>query len=912
MRARDLRLAPLTGPGDEGPLARGSAAGGGFPLARTVGLRHLPLISPVSGRPPTRMEKPVRSQVPFLNRRHTRRPRLTRLLDASSAQSIILSGPPGYGKTSLAAEWLEHHPSVAWYRATSGSADLAAFSTGLADVMAPLVPGAGHRLRQRLRVSEPPADAVRPVAELLADDLSDWPDGSWLVIDDYHLLADSTPVEEFMDWLLMLAPRLRVLATSRRRPAWATARRILYGEVTEITADQLAMTTDEAVRLLDGHSTEAARALVAQADGWPALLGLAALCSSAEVPTERVSDELYRYFADEVFSRQPPEIQQFMLVSSVGSTIDPRTATEVLGLGDASGIIGRLEEEGLLTRGSPEQSFHPLLRAFLRHRLETEKPGLARSVGERLVDHSRTNGLWQEAFDVAVRMEWFERAAEVVGQASAELLAAGQLETLEKWLTLCGAAVPNCPEALLARAEVLLRTGRVTEAGSLAQSLAEDLADEDHASQAWCLAGKAMHLTSDEHRALEYHQRAIECARSDSERSESFWGAFLAAGELELPDADEYLAKFRRQCSGDVDARLRIATGTALHNRNVGLLEAIKIGRGVLPLVEYARDPIAKVTFLTIFSYLQCLRGQYATALTTVAEAERTTDDMRLTFASAFLAAVRGLAEIGLRDFTDAARALGHLERAARELEDPWLLVSSQILSIKLALSRGSAILRLDASIPAVNRVSPNLRGELLAVKALALTTIGEHDKALGLARSVPQLTTSFEARRLGEFAELVIEVETGQEFEIAETAAVKLILKSLEEEILDPALLALRTSYRVLNALSASSKTRSLVEEVIIRTGDSQLATEIGLPTAGSGGLLEQLTPREREVLALLTRGLSNREMAKTLVVEESTIKAHMHHVFTKLGARSRIQAILIAQAEETKSAVSGSTSLD
>jgi ATP/maltotriose-dependent transcriptional regulator MalT len=101
------------------------------------------------------MERPEHSQVPFLNRRHTRRPRLTRLLDESSAQSIILTGPPGYGKTSLAAEWLGGHPSVAWYRATEGSADLAAFSTGLADVMTPLVPRAGHRLRQRLRVSEP-------------------------------------------------------------------------------------------------------------------------------------------------------------------------------------------------------------------------------------------------------------------------------------------------------------------------------------------------------------------------------------------------------------------------------------------------------------------------------------------------------------------------------------------------------------------------------------------------------------------------------------------------------------------------------------------------------------------------------------------------------------------------------------
>ncbi|MCC6176193.1 MAG: hypothetical protein IT305_12880 [Chloroflexi bacterium] len=851
--------------------------------------------------------------MPLLNCRHTRRPRLTRLLDASSAQSIILSGPPGYGKTSLAAEWLEHHPSVAWYRATSGSADLAAFSTGLADVIAPLVPGAGDRLRQRLRVSEPPADAVRPVAELLADDLSNWPDGSWLVIDDYHLLADSTPVEEFMDWLLMLAPRLRVLATSRRRPAWATARRILYGEITEITAGQLAMTADEAVRLLDGHSTEAARALVVQADGWPALLGLAALCVSAEVPTEQVSDELYRYFADEVFSRQPPEIQRFMLLCSVGSTIDPRTVTEVLGLDDANGIIRRLEEEGLLTRGSPEQSFHPLLRVFLRHRLEAEKPELARSVGERLVDDSLAHGRWQEAFDITVRMEWFERAAEVVGQASAELLAAGQLEMLEKWLTLCGAAGPNCPEALLARAEVLLRTGRVTEAGSLALSLAEDLGDGDpRASHAWCLAGKATHLTSDEHRALEYHRRAIGCASSDAERSESLWGAFLAAGELELPDADGYLAGFRGRCSGDVDSRLRIAIGAALNGRNVGLVDPIKIGRGTLPLVEYARDPIAKVNFLIIFSYLECLRGRYSAALSTVHQAEITATEMRLDFSIGYSSAVRIAAEIGRRQFTSAAKKLERLEREARNLEDPWLITTAAILALKLALSQGTVTDQLQASPLARSRASPSLRGELLAIEALALAANRRDDDARRQAQEVPRITRSIEARLLAEFAELAVAIEHSDVRNDLPDGALGLFARAVEEEMIDPALMALRASHRMLKQLWDSQATRPLATEVIVRTSDHQLAAAVGLALGSPSDRVRHLTAREREVLGLLSRGLSNREIARALVVEESTIKAHLHHLFVKLGAKSRLQAILIAQAEDGQIDGLGGASLD
>ena len=87
-------------------------------------------------------------------------------------------------------------------------------------------------------------------------------------------------------------------------------------------------------------------------------------------------------------------------------------------------------------------------------------------------------------------------------------------------------------------------------------------------------------------------------------------------------------------------------------------------------------------------------------------------------------------------------------------------------------------------------------------------------------------------------------------------------------------------------DALLSPSITRRLIENFASRTD----------PPRPPPSLLEQLTPREREVLALVARGLSNGEIAKRLVITEATVKTHVGSLLMKLGLRDRVQAVVFA----------------
>ncbi|HSP72253.1 MAG TPA: AAA family ATPase, partial [Gaiellaceae bacterium] len=178
------------------------------------------------------------------------RPRLTKLLDESNARIILLLAPAGYGKTTLARQWLAQggRRSV-WTSATAASGDVAALAANLARALDTLVPGTERQMVRHLQAVSNPEREASSLSRTLIDALAQWPDDGWAVIDDYHFVCVSAAPDQFVENLISEAP-VRLLVTSRRRPRWASARRVLYNEVAVIGPRELELTDSEARKVL--------------------------------------------------------------------------------------------------------------------------------------------------------------------------------------------------------------------------------------------------------------------------------------------------------------------------------------------------------------------------------------------------------------------------------------------------------------------------------------------------------------------------------------------------------------------------------------------------------------------------------------------------------------------------------------
>jgi LuxR family transcriptional regulator, maltose regulon positive regulatory protein len=841
----------------------------------------------------------VRTKRALQRSRIIERPRLLAVLDGSEARVRALVAAAGYGKTTLAEQWVNRaERRHAWYTARSASADVAALALGLARSASTIVHDSEVRLREHLRAVSAAAERTSVLAEILSEDLAAWPGDAWLVIDDYQEFAGAAEAEGFVAELVASCP-VQILITSRQRPSWMTARSILYGEVLEINQAALAMNNQEAAEVLTDWSLPSASGLVALANGWPAVIGLASV-SAAEIDGDvAVPESLYSFFAEEVFAALGDEIREGLSLLAVAPVIDRELAHALLGE-RADSICEAAIEVGILVEREDRLDLHPLARAFLEERVPTPP----RDAIDTCLVHYRRRRDWDAAFDLIVRCDISDELQGLLTAALDDLLKAARLSTIEAWCDHADEMGPNRMVSL-ARAEIALRRGR----HALAQTHAELAAvDPELSSRALLLAGRAAHLASQEEEALQLYRRAEELAANENERGEALYGQLVCLIELESPAAVGAMKLMLANASRSDAQELVRNTAASLHYQQrfgaIDLREA-DVAAELLPNIS---DPLIESSFLSVYSTNLALSARYEDAARFAGALHDVATRFRLDFAVPYAKCWSAMAYAGLRRWGEADDCLRAALGAAYADRDEHAIACFRATQLRTLAQQGRLKEALDVSLPPHEHLLPATRAELVGSRALVLAAVGRVREASLILDSVRGTSRAVEATVLTAAVDALISLKLGRDE--APMLAIAARDKAFATGALDFLICTYRAAPEMLVVLLRKGPQDGRTRELIETAGDQDLVDAVGHSLASESDPLSLLSQREQEVYELLCQGLTDKQIAEILVIAVSTVKAHAHHIYDKLGLRSRRELAVRAALQRQATSATGDSS--
>ncbi len=823
------------------------------------------------------------------------RPRLTRILDESGARLILLAAPAGYGKTTLAQQWADKQPPpVAWYRATRASADVAALAVGL-DASLSTLSRTTKPDPERLEAIAAANPKPEPLARALLKRHGSLPREALLVIDEYESAA-SEDAERLLAIVIDALP-IRYLITSRAHPPWF-ARMAVYGHGRALGVDALSMTEDEAREVLSQRlPTDAAQSLLAIADGWPAIIGLAAIDPTGELPEETLLPQtLYDFLAGELLASAPAEIQQAVLLIAAASISEVSVARLVLG-DQTDAALTNASTRGLLVVIGNEAriSIHPLLRELVLARLR-RGDNCDRSA---LIDQLRTlreHGRWEECVSAAEAIADASFATETLRSATDELLHAGRVTTLRRLVEIGRTSGGGNLFLDYVEGEISLRAGDLDLALALGVAATKGLGKEEVA-RAHLLAAHAAHLTDRQALAVAHYDAAKSTADAEV-RAAALWGLSVEAFDQQRPDSQSALAAFSAEAAPTPENRLRTASGTIkLGILNGNLVQRLLDAEFVLPLLPRVADPMSLTGFLNSYGYALLLRGEYARAVAALDQIVTAAKEFGLDFAARYVLHLRAAAFIGLRRFSLADRVLTQLEQQVRSTPDPFLEANTLMQRARLHVSTGNPqratdVLVLDPD----TRNNKGTRGEYLAVRALALAASGSTRDAVETSGRARDASSLIEVSALTSMALAISAAEDGA----SGTTIIKWFVTALETEVVDAVVIGLRASPKLLQEVAAQSQWQRDLQRILLKSNDAALAARAGLPIPREARRTRALSTRELEIHELIAQGLTNPEIARLLYISASTTKVHVHHILEKLGVRSRVEAARIWQAPD------------
>ncbi len=844
-------------------------------------------------------------------------------LDRAAARKVtIISAPAGSGKTSLLRAWADRQGQrrrLAMLQVQRDQHDAQQFWLALLDAVrhaSATTGGAGPP------AATPDFNAPAMVDRVLSE-LADARGDITLVIDDLHELTSPEALSQLTRLLTNLPPHVHAILTTRHDLRLGLHQLRLAGELAEIRAADLRFTERESRMLLDASGIalpESGAALLHQrTEGWAAGLRLAALSLAGHPDPERFVAEfsgsdrtVAEYLIAEMLERQPPDVQDLLLRTSLLDRVNGELADVLTGrpgserilleLADANAFVVPLDPERAWFRY--HHLFGDLLRLELRRTLPAEVPALHRRAAGwftlqgqvvEAIRHTQAAGDWPDA-------------ARLLADHSFSLTLDGQAQTMQ---ALVRAFPPgeDHPELALVRAGGDLVQGRLDEAAAhlaVAETYAETAPPDRQrrlrvaiASLKLSLARRRGHLAgvieqvrflaspvtgqSDEDIALGSDLRAVALMNLGT----------AEAWTLGLPDAERHLregAVLAREIGRpylEVGCLAQLGFASKIHpfaTTQARCREAIALAERY----GWGAEPVIAPALMTLAGTMVWL-GEFDEGERWLRRTERalqtdTGPDIRLLLhqTAGILHAGRGRHHEALEEFSAAEHLRSQLEgsHALASQVTGWMLATQARLG-----RPGEA----RAALAAVDDERAGT-GEIRNARAVICLAEGDPAGALGAVQDVLDGTapvigyvTVVEADLLAGLAYR----ELGDQGAANQAAERALALAESDRLVLP---FAMTGSRELLEALPRHETAHAaLLADILDVLNGSSPAAENQPPPLD----VEELSPGELRVLRYLPTNLSRPEIAGELSVSVNTVSTHVRSIYAKLQVRDRSSAV-------------------
>ncbi len=845
------------------------------------------------------------------------RPHLVDRLDQALRQGCrltLVSAPAGSGKTTLVGEWLAAgERPFAWLSLDERESDLTRFLAYLVAALQTLSPEIGKRAAAMLESPQPPPN--ESVLTMLLNEIAAFPREFTLVLDDFHAV-DARPIDRALIFLLEhLPPQMHLVIITREDPNWPLAGLRGRGQLAELRAADLRFSRAEAgvffAEVMGLHLDEGVvAALEARTEGWIAGLQMAALSVRGQPDTARFIQSftgshrfVLDYLVEEVLSRQPKPVQEFLLQTAVLNQLTAPLCGALTGSSQAQEILEGLERANLflvpLDHERRWYRYHHLFAELLRQRLAQRGDEEIDALHIRASQWYEANGLELEAFQHAAAAHDVERAVRLIegdGKPGANmpLYFRGEVAPVRQWLeSLPEAEFQARPSLWVTYASVLTMTGRLPPQieGMLqaAENALRDAAPDDRTGD---LLGQIAAIRA----MLAVPKNQVETIIAQSQRALEL----LHPDNAPMRTTTTWALGYAYQVQGDRAAACRAYEETIANSQKSGNI-------------------MTAVAATTCLGQIQETENQMHQA---VASFQRILEMVGDPPWPAACEAYVGLARIHYQwNELDAAEQHGQQGLAlARQLENVDTPAACGVLLARVKLARGDAAGALatldEADLFVRQHHFDHWSGEITAVRIQVLLHQGHHRAAAQLAQThdLPlsqarvQLAQGDPAAALAALEPVRAEAEAR---DWADQRLQVLILQALARQAQGETQEARQALDEALAMAAPAGLIRLFVDEGLPMTAllqeaagqssapafgqellDALGAVEFDPPQA-SRPLLDPLSGRERDVLQLLATELNGPEIARQLMVSLNTMRTHTKNIYSKLGVNSRRAAV-------------------